>query len=247
MSFNSCISSVAGTLQTPTGTKLVFPEPLQRYLNYAIINKIPVKGVSMKLRGKVILPGKTERLSVEGHQFINAEKPEFDWIVKAKVNMLLTAHIHDRYINSIGKILSKINGFWTVIDDQNIDALNRTQLTRWSGLAVMAPHAFKLKNTFKWKVLSPNSIETLVSDGELTIRHKFIFDKIGRMIRSESTDRWERYDGVYKKTGSIMERFSYKRIDGIRVPTKFIIHRIEPDGSKTKFWVGEFYAIKVIR
>ena len=67
------------------------------------------------------------------------------------------------------------------------------------------------------------------------------------MVRSESTDWWERYDGIYKKTGSIMERFGYGEVDGIRVPKKFVVYRIEPDGSRTKFWLGEFFDIKVLR
>ena len=66
-------------------------------------------------------------------------------------------------------------------------------------------------------------------------RHSFSFDQDRCLSASRSGDRWERYDGFYKQTGSIMYRDEYVNVAGTMVPTRFRVVRIEPDGSKTEF------------
>ncbi|MCB1384040.1 MAG: hypothetical protein KDJ73_14165 [Notoacmeibacter sp.] len=233
-------AALAGDLADPSA----LPEPVRRYLAFAIRDGArPLKEMRMKLEGKVILPGQTEALEVAGEQRVSADRPAFDWVVKAKVNALITAHIRDQYEHGTGSILSKANGLVTLINDRDIAELNRTQQARWSGLAIMAPSAFLLKDHVTWRQSGPDSAEALVRDGKTESRHVFTFDGAGRLVRSESSDRWERYDGVYKQTGSIMERDGWQDVGGYMVPTRFRITRIEPDGSRTVFWQGRFFEL----
>lgn len=230
-------AAMAGELADPAS----LPEPVQRYLSFAVRDGArPLKAMHMKLDGKVILPGQTNALDVSGEQTVSADRPGFDWVVRAKVNLLITAHIRDNYVQGRGSILSKANGIVTLIDDRDIAELNRTQQARWSGLAVMAPTAFLLKEHVSWRQTGPDSAEAHVVDGATESLHNFTFDAQGRLVRSESSDRWERYDGIYKRTGSIMERDDWQEVGGYMVPTRFRITRIEPDGSRTVFWEGRF-------
>lgn len=242
----TAIGSAAAAQSTPQD-RTQLPEPLQRYLRFAMPQPEPIKGMRMSLSGRVILPGKTESMPVTGTQYVSAEKPEFDWQVKADVNFLISAHIRDHYVEGKGSILSKANGIITLIDDADIPELNATQLARWSGLAVMAPPAMLLDRHFVWRQTGPDTVEATVEDGQVRIKHRFTFDRQGRMVRSESSDRWERYDGQYKQTGSIMTRSEYVDVAGYRVPRRFSVTRIEPDGSKTEFWVGQFEEIEPVR
>jgi len=198
------------------------PNPLIRYLAFAVEDDRPIKAVEMRLSGQVILPGHTNAIPVKGQQIIGVDHPSMDWRVSAKVNWAIKARIRDHYEHGIGSIHSRINRLRTVIDDRDIPELNKTQLARWSGLAVMAPTA-------------------------LTSDHRYTFDAEGRLVESVSDDRWERYDGEYKRVRTIMRRSNWTRVDGVVIPLNFHLIRVEPDGSKTDFWVGEFSEVKIIR
>ena len=69
--------------------------------------------------------------------------------------------------------------------------------------------------------------------------YKFYFNDAGGIVRYESDDRYERIDGKFQRAGSVAVRSHYKEIDGIKVPTKFLITRILPDGTHEEFWKGE--------
>lgn len=223
------------------------PEPIQRYLKFALGDSEPMVGIQMKFRGKLILPGDTKAVPVTGKQTIRADQPSFDWRAKAKFNALITAHIRDSYSNGGGSILSKLNRLYTVIDDKDIPELSKTQLTRWSGLSVMAPSAFLLKNYVTWTQTGPNQVKATIKDDENEVEQTFFFDSEGKMIRSESADRWERYDGEYKQVSTIMHRSNYIDFEGLKIPSMFSITRVEPDGSHTEFWVGSFSDFENIR
>ncbi len=223
------------------------PEPIRRYLDFAVLDPRPVREVRMYLEGKVILPGWDKAIAVSGWQVIGADRPRFHWQVAARVSPFLTARIIDAYDHGVGSIYSRVNRLVTVIDDKNIPQLNLTQLARWSGLAVMVPTVFTRADVFTWQSDGPNAAMAVVRDGKWAIRHRFVVNPDGSLAETISQDRWERYDGVYKRTASIMRRSDWTLVDGLRIPLSFTVTRIEPDGSKIEFWKGRFSQIEVIR
>ncbi len=234
-------------VDAPQLARADLPEPIRRYLDFAVLDPRPVREVRLYLEGRVILPGADSAIDVRGWQVIGGDRPRFHWQVAARVSPLLTARIVDAYAGGVGSIHSRINRLITVIDDRDIEELNLTQLARWSGLAVMVPTVLTRADIFTWQPDGPGAALALVRDGGLEIRHRFVVGADGALAETISQDRWERYDGVYKRTGSIMRRGDWTEVDGLRLPLSFAVTRIEPDGSETEFWVGRFSRVEVIR
>ena len=57
-----------------------------------------------------------------------------------------------------------------------------------------------------------------------------------KMVTYESSDRHNRIDGTFQEVGSIEYRSNYKKIDDIKVPMKFTIVRVLPNGIHEEFW-----------
>jgi len=73
-------------------------------------------------------------------------------------------------------------------------------------------------------------------DGHNSGKIRFSFNDVGEIVKYESSDRYNRIDGTFQEVGSIEYRNNYKRIDDIKVPMKFTIVRVLPNGIHEEFW-----------
>ena len=131
-----------------------------------------------------------------------------------------------------------LSGF-NVADENNLKELSETSFLRWIGEAVLFPTALLPSKYVKWKPIDRHSAYLEVTDGNNKGTYKFYFNDTGEIVKYESEDRYDRIDGKYQKTGSVAVRSNYKEFDGIKIPTKFSLTRILPDGNHEKFWEGE--------
>lgn len=222
------------------------PEPVERLRTTLSADPRPVKGITMSLVGRIKLPGSESWNDIEGRQYISATKPGFLWNVRMTIGPLWV-EIQDHYQNGKGRIYSRGFSILPLLDEQNIPELSITQLVRWSGLAAMVPQALIDNPNVEWSPIDAHSALAVVTDAGQTARHVFFFDDEGRVVRSESEDRYELYEGKgYQPTGSIMHRVDYQTIDGVPVPMTSRIIRIE-EGNPIEFLHETFSDIEVIR
>lgn len=225
------------------------PAPLQRYWAATVSeqNNSEVRGVTMRIGGRLKLPGTEEWLPIEGQQYISAVRPAFLWNVQATIGGPVWAEIQDHYESCTGTITSRGFSLYPRLNEKDIPELTVTQLARWSGLIVMVPSALVHNPHITWHPVDENSAIAEVRDCDVTTEHLFVFDEEGRVIRTESSDRYELYeDRGYEKTGSIMHRIDYQIIDGMSIPTESKLFRIE-DGAEIEFLNETFYDIRFVK
>jgi hypothetical protein len=206
---------------------------------------LPGRAFVADISGRIIMPGQTQMRAFKGKEFVSAVEPLFEWNIRLDVAPGIWVHVIDRYEDGRGQIDARVLGAISIINDQGIEPLNITQLSRWLGLATQAPHGLMIHS-----VVQPET------DGETiraihagrTVTSKLAYHPDGTIASISSNDRFERYGpDVYHKTGSIIRRTNYVAIDGLRVPLGFSVIRIEPDGSKTLFLEGQYSNPKIIR
>lgn len=86
------------------------------------------------------------------------------------------------------------------------------------------------------KEIGGSSVMLGIPDDDHSGKIRFSFNDAGEIVKDESSDRYNRIDGTFQEVGSIGYRSNYKKIDGIKVPMKFTIVRVLPNGIHEEFW-----------
>ena len=87
-----------------------------------------------------------------------------------------------------------------------------------------------------WEPIDTNSATAVTTNDDNSGKIRFCFNDVGEIVKDESSDRYDRIDGTFQEVGSIGYRNDYKKIDGIKVPMKFTIMMVLPNGIHEEFW-----------
>lgn len=216
------------------------PDPVQRYFRYALKDgQKYIRFARMKAVGEFRRPGQERWTRATVSEYFTTEPPGLIFDAVMKQNRVLWFDVRDKYHHGkAGMFVNVFSGF-NVLDESDVRELNITTLLRWAGEAVMFPTALLPSEYIRWEPIDKNSAKAIITDGNNTGTYRFYFNDVGEIVRYESDDRYDRIEGRFQKVRSIAHRSHYKEIDGIRVPTKFLIVRILPDGTHEEFWKGE--------
>ncbi len=215
------------------------PAPVQRYFRYVLKDgQEYIRFVRMKAIGQFRRPGQKEWTKMNTRQYFTANPPGmiFDAVMKQGP---VWFDVRDKYWRGKGGMFVNMLSGFNVLKEDDIKELNETTFLRWIGEAVMFPTALLPGEYIKWKPADMNSAELVITDGNNTGTYKFYFNDRGEIVKYESDNRYDKIDGKFQKAGSVAVRSHYKELNGIKVPTKFLLTRILPDGTHEEFWKGE--------
>jgi hypothetical protein len=216
------------------------PDPVQRYFRYTLKDgQEYIRFVRMKAVGDFRRPATPNWNTLLTQSYVATEPPALIFDVVMKQNAFVWFDARDKYYRSKGDMHVNLFSGFNVLKESDVRELNITSLLRWAGEAVMYPTALLPGEYVRWEPIDEHSAKAIITDGNNTGTYRFYFNDVGEIIRYESDDRYDRIDGEFYKVGSIAYRSHYKEIKGIKVPTKFLIVRILPDGTHEEFWNGE--------
>lgn len=119
------------------------------------------------------------------------------------------------------------------------------QRCRCRARATLAPTALTTSPAITCEPIDSKTAAATITDCGLTARHVFHFDDEGRVIRSESNDRYELYPGEgYKATGLVMRRLDDREVEGYPIPLREEVIRIE-NGREVLFFEETFSEIEL--
>jgi len=222
------------------------PEPVQRYFRYVLKDgQEYIRLVRMKAAGEFRRPLKKQwaKMTVT-QQYFTTNPPAFLFDAVIKPNAMLWFDIRDKYHQGEGGMHVNMFSGFNVLNTSGVSELNITSFLRYIGEAVLFPTALLPSEHIRWEPIDENSAKAIVSDKGNRGVYRFYFSDVGEIIRYESNDRYDRIDDKLQKVGSVAYRSHYKEINGIKVPTRFSIVRILPDGTHEEFWKGEITEIK---
>ena len=223
------------------------PEPVQRYFRYVLKDgQEYIRFVKMKAVGDFRPPAMPDdwNMFITTQTYVTTARPGFIFDAVIKPNAVVWFDARDKYVHGKGGMHVNLLSGFNVIKEDDLKELNVTSLLRWAGEAVMYPTALLPSEYVQWMEIDQHSAKAVISEGGNTGEYRFYFNDVGEIIRYESDDRYDRIDGEFQKVGSVAYRSDYKEVDGIKVPTTFLIARILPDGRHEEFWKGKITDIQ---
>lgn len=221
------------------------PLPVQRYFRYALKEgQEYLTFIQVKASGDFKRPLDQTASKFTVDQTISADPPGLVFSATMKPNSFTWFLIRDKYYHAQGGMHVNLFSGFNVLNQVGGNELNTTTLIRWAGEAVMMPTALLPSQYLHWEPIDETSARAIITDGDLRGSVRFFFNDIGEIVRCESDDRYDMIDGRFQKVGSIAYRSHYQEYNGIKIPMKFNILRVLPDGKQEEFWKGEVMDIR---
>lgn len=217
------ITSLLSTTMSSVGPQQMagrwdsLPEPVRRYLRFAIEDGAPATRTVRLEHGGIFRPNPEQRwLPIRGVEYFIAATPGFVWRASISPAPLAWIDACDRLHNRRGNMLVKLESLFTIANARGPE-IDQGASLRWLAEAVWFPYAFA-GDAIRWEPLGEEAARaTLVLEGA-PVAATVEFDAEGRM----SLIRGERYrdvgGGTPVLTPWVGRCGQYRKFGSFRVP-----------------------------
>jgi hypothetical protein len=220
------------------------PEPVRRYLSYAIPAGAPaILTVHLRHEGFFRTKPNAPWLPIRGEQYFTVGRPGFVWNATVRMRPffwpLFWIDARDRLFEGRGNMLVKLASTFTVADASGPE-IDQGSSLRWLAETAWFPYAL-VADAVRWEPFDAHSARaTLVQDG-LPVIATFEFDDEGKpeLLRAE------RYFSDGKAPAKLLpwsgRYLAYREFGGFRVPSYVEVSWQLPEGefSYARFRVTE--------
>ncbi len=213
------------------------PKPVSRYFEYTF-KKTPPKATHamMKMEGDFRLPLKENFQSAAAHQIAAIGSPSFVFDETIAIAPFLWAHAMDAFMDGKMEMKARLESLFVVVNQKETPELNRISLRRWLLEAPLYPMALLPGGNVRWEAIDDNRARAIVTDSGMEIAMVATFREDGSLERLDAEEDGD-LDTPYHGSGEHVYRGDYKEIDGMMIPTSFIIARASK-GKTYPFWKG---------
>jgi hypothetical protein len=198
--------------------RAALPEPVQRYLRYALRDATP------ELRTVRILHGGSFRTKpdapwspIEGEEYFTVGKPGFVWAARMEASRFLWIGVRDRVIDGHGNMLVKLYSAFTVVDATGPE-MDEGSRMRWLAETMWFPSALAGKG-IGWEAIDAHSARATLLDGGLPVSVVFDFDDEGKISGLHAQRYYDAGGGRFVLMPWLGRAADYRELGGIRVPT----------------------------
>jgi hypothetical protein len=194
------------------------PEPVRRYLSYAIPKGTPAIGaVRLKHDGFFRTKPDQRWFPIQGEQYFTAGKPGFVWNATIRPARLVWIEARDRLQADRGNMLVKFCSTFTIADASGAEIDQGSKL-RWLGEAVWFPYGL-VGDQIQWEAIDERSAKaTLLGDGP-PVSATFEVDQEGKIVCLRATRYRDIGGGNAVLTPWIGRYAGYRDFNGLRVPS----------------------------
>lgn len=226
----------ATRLPDPAG----LPAPVQRYLAGTLPPSGPLpRTVRLTQAGEILQGGRWRPFTAVQH--VAVDPPGFVWDAKVSFMPLLAVQVVDRYVDGSGGLVAKLAGTLTVAREEGSEAVAVAELMRflaelpWLPTTAVGPHV-------AWRAVDANTAEATLRDAGRSVTLTFSFDGDGDVVRVEG-ERPRSLPGGGMDVRPWVGRFwDYRRIGGVRLPTRGEVAWVTPDGPEP-YWRGRIVGV----
>jgi hypothetical protein len=225
------------------------PEPVQRYLRYAVpeghppvrIARLTQEGVFRTAVGQKWMP-------MQAEQCFTPNPSAFLWHAKVRSAPLLWIAVRDTYDRKRGNVLVRLLSTIPLADATGPE-IDVSSLLRFLAEMVWFPTAFLDDSRIVWEGIDDSHARAAITDGALAGSLVCTFDPEGKMTRCATDERFmmtgdrvtrERWTGHFHR---------YEEREGFRIPTEieaewnltggdFSYGRIRVTGIAYEYWQG---------
>jgi len=213
------------------------PAPVQRYFRAVLKDGQPIiTAVTIELVGTFNMSPTSEQWKpFTSRQRVVTRRPGFLW--DAKIAMLpgVTVRVVDSYIAGKGLLRAKLQGLFTMAEQQGDGDIARGEFMRWFAEVLWYPTALLPSQGVRWESVDERSANATVADGPLSLTLLFRFNDAGLIgsFRAEArggmvgdTMVMAPWEGIWS---------NYQTRDGVRVPFTGEVAWMQPEGRKPYF------------
>ena len=217
----------------PAGKPANLPEPVRRYLEYAISGEAEsVRFVRMTQEGVLRTDPDGEWMPIEAEQYFSAEPPGFLWHAKSRVLALFWIDVRDRYAGGEGNMLVK--GLSTIpLADAKGPEMDLSSLQRYIGEMPWFPTAFLNDEYVTWEAIDESHARAIITDGANSANVVFSFDEAGRVTSVMTEARYRTVGDTYSRDRWTGYYYDYREQAGFTVPMEIVAEWNLPGGDFT--------------
>lgn len=219
------------------GTMEELPSPVRRYFTYVFRGEPRnVSWVRVEMAGQFRRP-RTETFSrTTASQILAAGTPAFVFDATTPVVPGIWARAYDSFAEGRMEMKAKIASAFTVVDERETEALNRTSLRRWLLESPLCPPALLPGGPVRWEPIDDHHARAVVAGYGLEASLVATFRDDGS-LESFSAEEDGDLETPYHGSGEHVSRSDYRLVEGMMIPMAFSISRVS-GGCSYPFWTG---------
>lgn len=218
------------------------PAPVVRYFDFALTpGQRLVRRARVEQRGEFALqPGEWRRMRATQTFWVGP--PAFVW--DASIAMLpgIDVRVRDGYLGGSASMKASVAGLVSVLDQADTPGLPEGALVRYLAEAPLVPTALLPSAGVVWTAVDDSTARATISDAGITVAVTVQFAASGE-ITGIAADRYRDVNGVGVLTPFRGRWSSYRRVDGMMVPTAGEAGWLLPEGTHD-FWRAELTAFE---
>lgn len=194
------------------------PEPVQRYLRYAIPAGTPAVRVARLTHGGLFRTKPDQKWrQIKGEEYFSVASPGFIWTASIHPAPFLWITASDRLVCGNGNMLVKVNSVLTIANASGPE-LDQGASLRWLAEAVWFPYGF-VAECVHWDGIDNDSASATLRQEERSVKAIFQFDEDGRLINVRADRYRDVGAGRFVITPWSGQCSEYREFSGLRVPT----------------------------
>ena len=194
------------------------PEPVRRYLHYAISAKAPaIQTARLKHDGFFRTKPTQKWLAIRGEEYFTVAVPGFVWNATVRPAPLVWIEARDLLRSGHGNMLVKINSAITIADAKGPE-LDQGASLRWLAEAIWFPYAF-VGDQVRWEAIDDHFARATLIQPGLPMGATFEIDNEGQLTKMWSDRYRDLGKGQSVLTPWVAECSEYRTFSGFRVPT----------------------------
>jgi hypothetical protein len=206
------------------------PAPVQRYLEYAILEKAPAIATARLTHGGFFRTGPGEKwLPIQGEQYFTVAAPGFVWVASVSVAPLLSVQACDSLVHGRGNMLVKVQSLLPAADARGAE-IDQGAGMRWMAETFWFPYGI-VGDTIEWEAIDDRSARMTLAGTRLPVTAVVGFADDGR-ITVIAGQRYRDLGGGNSALTSWVGRCSeYREFNGFRVPSCVEASWLLPEGE----------------
>lgn len=211
------------------------PEPVQRYVRYAILQNTSAARIARLRHGGLFRTNPKGRwLPIKGQEFFTITEPGFIWNATVSLLPFIWIEARDRLIDGRGNMLVKLCSLFTLVNASGKE-IDQGALLRWLAEVVWFPIGYA-GNRIHWKPIDSHSAQATVAHNRLSVSANVEIDEEGRLVCARGL-RYRVENGRSELTPWKGVCSDYRQFGGMRIPTSVEVlwELREGDFSYAKF------------
>jgi hypothetical protein len=211
------------------------PAPVARYFAFALPDgQRRIRAARVRWEGDMRLRPDAEWSPFTAEQRFTVAPPGFVWDATVKMMPALPVRVRDSYVAGEGRMLGRLGGVVSVVNEGGTREMAASALARWLGEAAWFPTALLPGQGVTWASVDDSTARATVSDGATTVSADFHFAPSGELT-SMTAMRYRDVNGTAVLTPFEGRYDRFVRRDGMMIPASAEVAWILPDG-RFAYW-----------